>query len=121
MNRPIYGATVGTPMNPQAAIKKTEEAKQIEKNTTDIGKLQKEKVDKTQLTNAVNDALRQAKESGDFKGDKGDSFTYEDFTEEQLDLLKGEKGDDYVLTNADKQEIASIIGALIVDGNEVAY
>ena len=27
------------------------------------------------------------------KGDKGDPFTYEDFTEEQLAFLKGEKGD----------------------------
>lgn len=27
------------------------------------------------------------------KGDKGDPFTYEDFTEEQLSSLKGEKGD----------------------------
>ena len=27
------------------------------------------------------------------KGDKGDAFTYEDFTEEQLASLKGEKGD----------------------------
>lgn len=27
------------------------------------------------------------------KGDKGDPFTYEDFTEEQLAALKGEKGD----------------------------
>lgn len=27
------------------------------------------------------------------KGDKGDPFTYEDFTEEQLEDLKGEKGD----------------------------
>lgn len=27
------------------------------------------------------------------KGDKGDAFTYEDFTEEQLAALKGEKGD----------------------------
>ena len=28
------------------------------------------------------------------KGDQGDPFTYEDFTQEQLDALKGEKGDD---------------------------
>ena len=28
-----------------------------------------------------------------YKGDKGDAFTYEDFTPEQLALLKGEKGD----------------------------
>ena len=31
--------------------------------------------------------------NGEFVGEKGDPFTYEDFTEEQLDSLKGEKGD----------------------------
>ncbi len=31
--------------------------------------------------------------AGGFKGDKGDAFTFEDFTEEQLELLRGEKGD----------------------------
>lgn len=46
------------------------------------------------------------------KGDKGDAFTYEDFTSEQLAMLKGEKGDkgepgkDYILTDVDKKEIA---------------
>lgn len=39
----------------------------------------------------------------DLKGDKGDPFTYEDFTSEQLASLKG---DDYVLTEEDKAEIA---------------
>ena len=33
----------------------------------------------------------------------------------------GEDGQDYVLTEADKQEIADIINASIVDGNGVAY
>ena len=42
------------------------------------------------------------------KGDKGDAFAYEDFTPEQLEKLKGKDGDDYVLTEADKNEIASI-------------
>ena len=40
--------------------------------------------------------LEQAKESGEFdgpKGDKGDPFVYEDFTEEQLEALRGPKGD----------------------------
>ena len=37
-----------------------------------------------------------------FDGKKGDPFTYEDFTAEQLEELKGK---DYVLTDADKQEI----------------
>ena len=50
------------------------------------------------------------------KGDKGDPFTFNDFTEEQLVALKGskgdtgpqgEKGDSYILTDKDKQEIAA--------------
>ena len=58
------------------------------------------------------------------KGDKGDPFTYSDFTAEQLAALKGEKGDKgdtYTLTTQDKQDIADLISAAIVDGNEVAY
>ena len=58
------------------------------------------------------------------KGDKGDPFTYSDFTAEQLAALKGEKGDkgdkgdkgaagkdgaDYVLTEADKSKIAALV------------
>ena len=82
------------------------------------------------------EALRGPKgEKGDTgpQGEKGEPFEYSDFTAEQLEALRGpqgEKGDtgemgedgkDYILTAADKQEIADIISALIVDGNEVAY
>ena len=65
-----------------------------------------------QLQEAINTALAQAKESGEFKGEKGDTFTYEDFTEEQLETLKGAKGDkpvkgiDY-FTEADKAELVT--------------
>ena len=84
------------------------------------------------------------------KGDKGDTgaaFTYDMFTAAQLETLKvkgdqgdkgdtgaqgiqGEKGDkgdtgdpgsDYVLTDADKSEIAALVLAQIPDGDEVAY
>lgn len=59
-------------------------------------------------------------EKGD-KGDKGDPFTYEDFTPEQLEALKGEDGNDYILTDADKTEIAEIVVALLPKYNgEVA-
>lgn len=58
--------------------------------------------------------------SVDLKGDKGDPFTYEDFTPEQLDSLKGEKGDfpikgtDY-FTPADKSEFVNdVLAALPV-------
>lgn len=64
-------------------------------------------VDEEQLNQAVEAALTEAKESGAFKGEpgytpqknidyfdgeKGDPFTYEDFTEEQLEALKGKDG-----------------------------
>ena len=41
----------------------------------------------------VYDQLMAALNSGMLKGDKGDPFTYEDFTHEQLAALKGEKGE----------------------------
>lgn len=52
------------------------------------------------------------------KGDKGEPFTYSDFTQEQLDALKGSdgytpvKGTDY-WTNEDISEIQSYIDAQI--------
>lgn len=42
---------------------------------------------------------------------KGDPFTYEDFTEQQLEQLKGPKGDTYTLTSDDYLEIAKLINA----------
>ena len=53
------------------------------------------KLDANKLPEAVNNALAQAKESGEFKGEPG------------------EPGDDYVLTEADKQEIAEQAAGLI--------
>lgn len=51
---------------------------------------------KQTVDESLQDALENAKASGDFKGDpgeKGESFTYEDFTPEQLESLKGKDGD----------------------------
>lgn len=48
---------------------------------------------KEELQKSIDSALKEAKDSGEFKGDKGDPFTYADFTPEQLAALKGEKGD----------------------------
>lgn len=54
--------------------------------------------------------------AGQLKGDKGEPFKYSDFTPEQLESLrgpqgktgpKGQKGDSYILTENDKEEIAS--------------
>ena len=56
--------------------------------------------------------------AGQLKGDKGEPFKYGDFTPEQLESLrgpqgkpgpKGQKGDSYILTDADKTEIAKKI------------
>lgn len=52
-----------------------------------------------QLVNLANEtkeiaqSVRTDADNGAFKGDKGDPFTYSDFTPEQLAALKGEKGD----------------------------
>ena len=46
--------------------------------------------------------------SGALKGDKGDPFTYDDFTPEQLASLKGPKGDKFTfedLSDADKESL----------------
>ena len=59
---------------------------------------------------AVEKALEEAKESGDFKGDKGDKGDRGD---------KGEQGDAYTLTNADKTDIANIVLANFTDVSEV--
>lgn len=58
------------------------------------------------------------------KGEKGDAFTYEDFSEEQLASLQGpqgEPGQDYVLTEDDKTEIANIVLAAIPSSEEENY
>lgn len=79
-------------------------------------------------------SVRDDADSGKFNGKdgepgpKGDPFTYEDFTAEQLNDLKGEPGKtgpagadgkDYILTDADKQEIADIVLSNFVDVAEV--
>jgi alpha-D-ribose 1-methylphosphonate 5-triphosphate synthase subunit PhnG len=62
------------------------------------------------------------------RGDKGDPFTYADFTPKQLAALKGPKGDDgYTpvkgtdyFTAADKAEIVDAVLANFTDVSEVA-
>lgn len=48
---------------------------------------------------------------GSVQGEKGadGTMSFEDLTEEQKESLKGEPGDDYILTDADKQEIAQLV------------
>ena len=59
---------------------------------------------RTELETAINNALAQAKESGEFKGDPG--YT----PQKNVDYFDG---DDYVLTVADKEEIAEIASELV--------
>lgn len=76
----------------------------------------------TELNNAINSALLQAKESGKFDGDdglsayeiwlsQGNTGSETDFLEslKGADGAKGEKGDAYTLTEADKDEIAETV------------
>ena len=44
------------------------------------------------------------------KGEKGDPFTYEDFTEEQLAELKGEKGDPFTYEDFTAKQLADLKG-----------
>ena len=129
--------------NPPQAGATEEEKKQIQQNKTDIEQLTQDKLDASKLPEAVNDALAQAKASGEFKGEKGEPGEPGQPGEkgdpgEQgptgpagADGAKGDKGDkgdpgqpgadgkdgrngsDYVLTDADKQEIAEQVAGLV--------
>jgi len=75
------------------------------------------------IVSQVNVALTEAKESGDFKGDKGDTgepgpIGPQGIQGERGEIgetgqrgEKGDPGDDYVLTEADKAEIANLVDA----------
>lgn len=71
------------------------------------------KIGKDELGAAVEEALTQAKESGDFKGDKGDPGYTPQKGVDYFDGAKGDPGDDYILTEADKTEIAEEAAALV--------
>lgn len=89
--------------NPVEAGATAEEAAQIAQNKEDIEKLTQNKLDADKLPEAVNDALAQAKASGDFKGDPGEPGKD---GEDGKDGAPGADGKDYILTEADKQKIA---------------
>ena len=61
--------------------------------------------------NALFEAIRLGTFKGD-RGEKGEPFTYDDFTQEQLAMLKGEKGESVIVEN-------KIIDALQIDGGVV--
>lgn len=121
MSKKIIGVTVGSPL-PKPNLLQTdpnkgdyvkgkeeflkqvntgataEEAAQIAQNKQDIAKLKTNKLDTSKLPEAVNEALAQAKASGEFDGADGKD---------------GQNGSDYVLTDADKQEIAEQTATLV--------
>lgn len=83
------------------------------------------KTDVLTIETAVNNALENAKESGEFKGDKGDKGDRGERGEQGVKGekgergIQGEKGEDYILTSADKTEIADIVLQYFVDVSEV--
>ena len=78
--------------NPVQAGATAEEAAQIEQNKQNIATLDRTKLAASELPNAVNEALAQAKASG---------------------VFDGADGKDYVLTEADKQEIAQEAAGMV--------
>lgn len=120
--------------NPVEAGATAEEAAQIQQNKQDIENLSTGKLDASKLPEAVNDALAQAKASGDFKGEQGepgkdgqdgspgkDGYTpvkgvdYFDGEpgKDGEDGQPGADGKDYILTDTDKQEIAEQAAQLV--------
>ena len=59
---------------------------------------------KRSIGECIDEALTQAKESGEFRGEPGDPFEYEDFTQEQLDALRGEPGRSGVFVKEDSED-----------------
>ena len=110
-NRPIIGNTVGTPLNPNMfggdVTSVNGKTGDVELTADDVKALSQDK-----LQDGVNLALEQAKESGEFNGK---SFTYEDFTEEQLESLKGDtpkNGIDYFTESEKAEFVTKVINAL---------
>lgn len=123
--------------NPVEAGATAEEAAQIQQNKQDIENLSTNKLDASKLPEAVNAALAQAKASGEFKGEPGEpgkdgqdgqdgSPGKDGYTPiKGVDYFDGEPGKDgepgqpgadgkdYILTEADKQEIAETAAELV--------
>ena len=89
--------------HPQAGATE-EESAQIQQNKADIETLSREKLDASELPEAVNDALAQAKASGEFNGEPGKTPV------KGVDYFDGK---DYVLTDTDKTEIAELAAEMV--------
>lgn len=105
MSRKIIGVTVGTPISPESLRQKMNieqtiedylEANPIEETDPTVPDWAKQPekpkytaeevgaLDAAELPEAINAALAQAKESGEFKGDKGDPYTLTDADKETI-------------------------------------
>ena len=69
--------------------------------------------------NDIADTLQTKLDKGEFKGDKGDAFVYEDFTEEQLSNLKGDKGDAFTYADFTEEQLAFLKGEQGVAGTSI--
>ena len=125
-----YNITVYAVSVSESSIETTESCQFYVKKKTKPNDYVYTETEVANINSVVENALQQAKESGDFKGDKGekgdkgDPFTYADFTDKQLAGLKGAKGDkgdkgdtpvkgtDY-FTEVEKNEIAQIASGMI--------
>ncbi len=85
---------------------------------TEARALAKDKIGKDELTAAVEDALTQAKESGEFKGDPGEPGPAGPAGADGVPGAQGPAGpagSDYILTEADKTEIAEEAADIVDD------
>ncbi len=95
-----YEVELNPDNNPQTLIGYDEDGAKILRlfpEGADVNAEDIEVVGKKTLQDLVNDALEQAKESGEFDGPQGPAGP------------KGEKGDDYELTDANMQEITELV------------
>lgn len=93
-------ANVWIKPNPEGTMYLLDSTDIVQKLSDDTDKIPSVKLVKTALVDAVEDAIVEAKNRGDFKGDKGDS---------------------YILTDADKSEIAQLVLSECVDGDSIEY
>lgn len=101
--------------NPVEAGATAEEAAQIKQNKENIEKLTADKLDASRLPEAVNDALAQAKASGEFKGEKGEQGVQGEPGAQGPAGADGDtpvKGIDY-FTETDKREIAEQAAGMV--------
>ena len=126
MSRKIIGITVGSPL-PKPNLKqddptKGDYVKGKDIIPTKVSQLENDSnyVGTSELQPAVNNALEQAKTSGEFKGDKGDKGDTGDTGAAGADGYTPVKGVDY-FTEEDKTEMVNAVLAALPSAEEVAF